>query len=511
MLAPKPKAYSYLRFSTPEQKQGDSGRRQTTLAREYAEKHGLDLDAQLAFNDEGVSAYRGKNSETGKLGEFLGAVRTGIVPPGAYLLVESLDRISRQAARKAQRVLEDICEEGVTVVTLTDGRAYTKELLDSDPTALLMSLLIFIRANEESTMKSRRLKAAWTGKRQRASSEPITAKCPGWVRLNKATGKWALIPERAEVVQRVFRESLEGRGQHTITQGLNRDAIPVFGKAGHWHRSYVAKLLSNPAVMGTYVPHSLEWLDGKRARKALDPIQGYFPAVVDSETYQRVQALRMDAASPQRGRHAGKDLRNIFGGLLRCSECGGAMVMVNKGKRSQPYVVCGKAKTGAGCGYRAVRYERLEYALLNHAPQLLAIIPGGGSEEGEEVQAELDRAEAALDAADDLLAQLGEDYRNTRLRTLLTQIQEVEQERDALKAKRDELVERRDATVGPFLEQRASEALSAVTAEPLDRKRANVALRTVLASVTVNPRGGLMVLRWKHGGEAQHLFSFPEE
>jgi hypothetical protein len=234
--------------------------------------------------------------------------------------------------------------------------------------------------------------------------------------------------------------------------------------------------------------------------------------VVDAETYQRVQALRLDAASPQRGRHAEKELRNIFGGLLRCSECGGTMVLVNKGRTGgKPYVVCGKAKTGAGCSYKAVRYERLECALLAHAPQLLAIIPGGGTEEGEEVQAELDRVQAALDAADDLLAQLGEDYRNTRVRTLLTQIQAVEQERDTLKTQRDELVERRDATVGPFIEKRASEALDAVTAEPLDRKRANVALRTVLASVTIDPRGGQMVFRWKHGAEVPHLFSFPEE
>ena len=36
----KPKAYSYLRFSTPEQQQGDSKRRQLDLARHYADAHG---------------------------------------------------------------------------------------------------------------------------------------------------------------------------------------------------------------------------------------------------------------------------------------------------------------------------------------------------------------------------------------------------------------------------------------------------------------------------------------
>jgi DNA invertase Pin-like site-specific DNA recombinase len=37
-------AYSYLRFSTPEQMQGDSFRRQTEAAKVYAERHGLTLE-----------------------------------------------------------------------------------------------------------------------------------------------------------------------------------------------------------------------------------------------------------------------------------------------------------------------------------------------------------------------------------------------------------------------------------------------------------------------------------
>ena len=40
----QPKAYSYIRFSTPEQALGDSLRRQVQLAEEYARKHGP-LDA----------------------------------------------------------------------------------------------------------------------------------------------------------------------------------------------------------------------------------------------------------------------------------------------------------------------------------------------------------------------------------------------------------------------------------------------------------------------------------
>jgi DNA invertase Pin-like site-specific DNA recombinase len=41
------KAYSYIRFSTPQQALGDSLRRQTEKAAKYAMEHGLTLDTEL--------------------------------------------------------------------------------------------------------------------------------------------------------------------------------------------------------------------------------------------------------------------------------------------------------------------------------------------------------------------------------------------------------------------------------------------------------------------------------
>jgi DNA invertase Pin-like site-specific DNA recombinase len=181
------RAYSYLRFSTPEQMKGDSLRRQTELARRYAAQHGLLLDEDLTFQDLGVSAFRGRNAEAGKLAYFLEAVRSGLVPRGAYLLVESLDRISRQAARRALRVLEEIVDEGITLVTLNDGKVYTAASLNDDPVSLLMALLTFIRANEESATKARRLQEAWKQKRRTAADRPLTARAPAWLRLDRGT------------------------------------------------------------------------------------------------------------------------------------------------------------------------------------------------------------------------------------------------------------------------------------------------------------------------------------
>ncbi|MBA3710013.1 MAG: recombinase family protein, partial [Planctomycetes bacterium] len=162
--APRPKAYSYLRFSTPEQSQGDSTRRQRELAFVYAQAHGLDLD-QSSYQDLGVSAFRGKNSKVGALRAFLDAIEENIIPQGSFLLVESLDRISRDQILDAQGLFLQIVNAGVTLVTLADQRLYSRVTINANPTDLIISLLTMIRANEESATKSRRLKASWANKR----------------------------------------------------------------------------------------------------------------------------------------------------------------------------------------------------------------------------------------------------------------------------------------------------------------------------------------------------------
>ena len=148
----RPKAYSYIRFSTPEQAHGDSLRRQTDAARAYAARHDLDFDETLDLTDPGISAHYGKNVEVGKLRAFLDGVRDKIIPQGSYLLVESLDRISRQTVRKAVRTMEEIVEAGVTLVDLSDGgKRYSVETLDNDHgvSFMMMALRFHARTRRE--------------------------------------------------------------------------------------------------------------------------------------------------------------------------------------------------------------------------------------------------------------------------------------------------------------------------------------------------------------------------
>jgi DNA invertase Pin-like site-specific DNA recombinase len=107
----------------PEQASGDSYRRQSELSNRYTEEHGLSLDTSLSLCDLGVSGYTGENRCEGALALFLKAVETGMVPVGSFLLVESLDRLSRDTMSEQMSLFIGLINSGLTVVTLAVAKA----------------------------------------------------------------------------------------------------------------------------------------------------------------------------------------------------------------------------------------------------------------------------------------------------------------------------------------------------------------------------------------------------
>ncbi|ODT75330.1 MAG: hypothetical protein ABS76_34600 [Pelagibacterium sp. SCN 64-44] len=348
------KAYSYIRFSTVEQARGDSLRRQLEAARKWSSDRGFELDDTL--RDLGRSAYKGGHAQLGALRTFLDLVESGEVEQGSYLIIESLDRLSREAVLDAAARLFDLIRAGVTVVTLSDGQEYSRERLQEDWTPLVVSIAVMARAHDESRVKGLRVGKAWEEKRRLAKEEgqAMTAICPGWIRLvgDPKSGRYELIPERAMIVRRIFEDTIAGLGRRTIAGRLNRNSTPTWGegrKAGsRWHDSYIQKILNNPAVFGRFEPLGL--LAGGDGNPGM-VIDRYFPAAIDEQIYYAAQA----AISTRRvgiGRPSTKH-QNLLRGLAKCGGCGSNLVFVNKGKRSSgPKLICGSAHASSGCDRR---------------------------------------------------------------------------------------------------------------------------------------------------------------
>ncbi len=465
----------------------------------------MQLDATLTFHDLGVSAFKGANAETGRLADFREAVTAGLVAQGSFLLVEALDRISRAAARKALRVLEDIVDAGVTVVTLNDEKAYTSDGLNNDPMDLLMAILVFMRGNEESATKSRRGKATWHGKRLTASTRPLTALVPAWIKLERdATGaRLVPIPERVAIVRRIFAETLSGHGQHSIAQRLISDGVPCFGRATHWHRTYISKILGNDATHGVFTPHEYRHEGTKRTRVPLDPVAGYFPPAVSLETFEAVQ--RAGGTAHKVKARAGQVV-NLFGGLAACPICTGTMTRVNKGaKGGTPKLVCAKAKAGAGCDYRGIDLGTVEAALLSNLGSFIGDAPSGVAGLDEEL-AEMD---AIIGVYQDEAGNLVQALTEGPSLAITKKLREIERGLAEVQVARANVLEKIATGSSPVLAQRLKELEEALSAKQLNRPRANLLMRSVLTAVVVDYPNGRLNFEWKHGGESSLMYAWP--
>lgn len=318
-----PRVYSYIRFSHARQAAGASTERQAAYAKRWADEHGLQLDEALTMRDEGLSAYHQRHVKAGALGVFLRAVSDGLIAPGSVLVVEALDRLSRAEPLQAQAQLGGIINAGISVVTASDGKVYSRDRLKANPMDLVYSLLVMIRAHEESDTKSVRVRDAirrqvegWKAGTYRGlvSYGPT----PSWLR--RATDRWEFVPERAEAVRLAVDLCLQGTGTARIAQALHERGLRT-GEAAPTSGGLL-RLFAQPALMGD---KHLQF-DGDE-----HVLKGYYPALIEPT---RWQALR-DAAAAKGRKAVRGDIPSILTGfgITTCGYCGSplkAQTMANK-------------------------------------------------------------------------------------------------------------------------------------------------------------------------------------
>lgn len=276
-------AYSYVRFSSPEQARGDSLRRQIAASQQYV---------------------------SGKLGTFISAIDSGKIERGSYLLVESIDRLSRDQILKSLNLFTSILSKGIVIVTLSDKKVYTEESINNLPD-LIYSLMIMARAHEESVTKRSRVASAWVSKRQQARDDNIklTHKTPSWLVLNN--NHFTIVLDRAELIERIFKMCIDGHGGISIAKQTNHERIPTWRGGNGWHPTHIRRLLRTTSVYGDFVPGKTV----NKKRTLPEPIHDYYPAIISTDTFFAPQ--RAIAQRTGKGGKPGNSV-NLFSALLRC-------------------------------------------------------------------------------------------------------------------------------------------------------------------------------------------------
>lgn len=374
----EPRVYSYLRFSSPEQTLGDSERRQLDGARRYAERKGLTFDESTNMADRGLSAFSGAHRKKGDLGRFLELVRAGRVAVGSTLVVENLDRLSREEFLTAFDTMKDLIRAGIDIHTISPEMTYSLESLNGGAVYQLVGQLQ--AAHAESKKKSERISAAWTQKRKdaRGNRKLATKRCPAWLEVTDERN-FKVIEPASETICMIYDWKVQGLGYSTIVRKLNTEVSAwqpppnVKHKCQGWKESYVRKILQERAVLGEYQPHRM--VDGKRVPDG-DPILNYYPAIVSQEQFHAVRGILFPH---HEGRGKIGRVSNLFTHLAVCGYCGEPMNFTNKGKspKGRQYLRCPNAMSSRGCNATNFPYSEIEFLVLDNCPKLnaAAVLP----------------------------------------------------------------------------------------------------------------------------------------
>jgi len=527
-------AYSYKRFSTPEQSKGDSARRQIKMAADWiAANPGYKLDEKLTMFDRGVSGWRGKNlnAET-CLGKFLEHIKAGDIAPGSVLLVERLDRISRDYPLDAANLVASIIKGGVDVIRLEGNVRYDLQAIRGDIGKLLTMVLEFAVASGESEKKSQRLREVWRAKHARAAltKEVSTSLLPFWLTCKRdpLTGQRGKIEEHpvyADIVRRIFDEYLAGWGKAAIAKRLNTDGVPTPPRnpgskkhAMRWRDATIGRTLASAATYGAYQPHiDREHPDGTVTLHDPygQPVAGYYPAVIDQATFDAVAALRelnrVKAGVPMNSTGVPGEVKHILAFLARCPVCQSSMTRVSKTKGTAPRYMCSKALSGAAgaCVRTYVPVADVERALCAAADQLAAAAPGIDATVGESlvlIEARHTAAQTKLSAATDSIIEAFEAGVKVSP-TVYAEQARLEAERDALAVELKDLRLKATNTQPNMVKQRIGRMLSALHAYgegdtgPLGATlpQVNAVLRSCFERVVIDYPNNALVCSWTHG------------
>ena len=450
-------AIIYARFSKADQVKGHSIDRQLDNTREVCAARSLTTSPSLTFIEKGRSAFSGANRAKGSLLANLELEIEAGAHHGRTLVVEHLDRISRQGHDEVRDFLRACSDNGVSVATWDGSRLYPA----GERVQMIEVIEIILKAElarEESDKKSKRIRKSFAAKREEAAAgggKRIASRPPSWIR--RVGEGFELIEEHALIVREAHRLCQGGYGTTQIARIFNDRAYPTWrADSNGWHESYIGRMLSMRTAIGEFVSptHSVRILD-------------YYPPVVTVEDYNRTQAARAKRAIPAARGRRGTAQTNLFQGTVRCAHCGGPMQMrpsryVGKTEsRKYPsgntgvtavntpasYLRCANSLrriTDAG-GNRVctngknIRYERLEPAVLDKIMTVALDNDRYNVAEVSQTRIALAEAERQLEHQREALENIKENLKLKVSATLMQMLGEIEDKIVEATAERDRL------------------------------------------------------------------------
>ncbi len=349
----------YERLSRDDDLTGDSNSiiNQKKLLEDYAKDHGF--TNCVHFTDDGWS---GANFDRPNWKRMIAAIEAGEV---SHVLVKDLSRVGRDYLQVGFYTEVMFREHGVRFVAIANGVDSDKR--ESSEFAPFLNIMNewYVRDS------SRKIKSVLRAKGM-SGIHTNSIGIYGYKKDPNDKNHWIVDDEAAEVVRRIYRMAIEGKGPYEIARILASEKVerPSYylaqrGLGKHktsynpdepytWRGGTVADILSKPEYIGhtvnfrTYKESYKDKHSKMTPKEDLVIFENTQEAIIDKETWERVQTLRKTIRRTDTIGTA-----NPLTGLMFCADCGAKMYN-HRGK-------AGNARDWAGRPTGKKRPDRDEY------------------------------------------------------------------------------------------------------------------------------------------------------
>ncbi len=360
---------------------------QKTMLKDYAKGNGF-LNCQFYVDD----GYSGTNYDRPAFRQLIEDIQDGEV---STLITKDLSRLGRNYLETGTYIEVFFPNHNVRYIAINDG-------VDSIDNAQ-MDITPFRNIINEMYAKdtSRKIKSALHARKMQGKYMATTAPF-GYQKDEKDHNHLVIDEVTAPIVELIFSIAEEGVGLHTICNRLRKAKVikPSFYKKEmferytdeekmyDWDTAYVSKILHDPVYAGnlTVAERPTKTMRSKKRQyipyAEREVIYGTHEPIIEQSRWNTVQKI-LESRPPVIG-ESSSGYDNIFRGVIKCADCGSAMLAKVEQKRKRNNVLdktfycCTKyRKFGKeGCSSHTIEARTVHEVVLadiqKHAGQALA-------------------------------------------------------------------------------------------------------------------------------------------
>ena len=427
----------YLRISR-EDKAGDESNsiiNQKKLLTGVAKKMGF--TNLLCFVDDGIS---GNNRDRKEFNRMLGELEKGYI--GA-IMVKDLSRLARDHILADTLIEEFFPKHDIRLISISENLDTAEGEDEFAPFRNLMSEWYC-----RDISKKRRLTNVVKGN----AGEPLSLPPYGYVKNPNNPKRWIIDEEAADVVKRIYRMTLEGKGTEQIAGALENDQIPTpnfyWNDKGikrsnklpdrlphKWNSSTIVEILSKQEYCGDIInfkTYSKSYKLKKRipnSEENMAIFKDVHEPIINRADWKRVQQKR--GKTRKRKTHEGE--KPIFSGVAVCADCGHNLwYHFNQKNKAITYFNCSNYKGNRGTCETThyIRTDFLEKVVLGEIKRLVKYVTKHGDDfiraalgsaqqtvemERQQMQKELRTLESRDRGLDKLFNRMYEDNANGKI------------------------------------------------------------------------------------------------